>query len=286
MRVSLIEVPYDSGLAGLRMGAGPGRLLADGMAASLLAHGHEVRTTTVRAISEPPTEVVTMFELDSVVAGIVRECLRRDELPIILSGNCSNAAHGAIAAGSPEGFGVLWFDGHLDFDTPETTCEGSIDAMALAVATGQCWRKMAEAIDGFAPLSASDVVHVGARAGAEATQRLRDAGAAVVTADTVRSVRPQMPAELLAAFDGLASRGRGLYVHLDLDVLDPVEVAPANEFVKPEGLSVDDVRSVIALVDDRFTIKTIGITCYDPSVDPEGHISRAALALAQALLER
>ena len=42
MRVSLIEVPYDSGLVGLRMGAGPSHLLADGMAASLRAHGHEV----------------------------------------------------------------------------------------------------------------------------------------------------------------------------------------------------------------------------------------------------
>jgi arginase len=286
MRVSLIEVPYDSGLEGLRMGAGPGRLLADGIAGSLLTHGHDVHATTVRAISEPPTEVVTMFELDSAVAGVVREGLRRDELPLILSGNCSNASHGAIAGGSPGELGVLWLDGHLDFDTPETTREGSIDAMALAVATGQCWRRMAEAIDGFAPLPASDVVHVGARAGAEATQRLRDAGAAVITAAEIRTLRPQMPAELSKALDGLASRVRGLYVHLDLDVLDPVEVAPANEFVKPDGLSVDDVRRVIGVVDDRFTIKTIGITCYDPSVDPEGHVSRAALVLAQELLDR
>jgi arginase len=227
-----------------------------------------------------------MFELDSIVAGVVRECARRDEFPLVLSGNCSNASHGAIAGGSSDALGVLWLDGHLDFDTPETTREGSIDAMALAVATGQCWRGMAEAIDGFAPVPASDVVHVGTRAGAHATQRLRDAGAAVITAESMRTSRPQMPHELSVALDDLASHARDLYVHLDLDVLDPVEVAPANEFVKPDGLSVADVQRVIDLIGSRFTIKAIGITCYDPSVDPEGHVSRAAMVLAQALLDR
>jgi arginase len=284
MRVSLIEVPYDSGLAGLRMGAGPGHLLAHGMRSSLQAQGHEVETTTVRAISEPPTEVVTMFELDALVAAVVRDSARRDKLPVILSGNCSNASHGAIAGGSPEELGILWLDGHLDFDTPETTREGSIDAMALAIATGQCWRRMAGAIEGFAPVPAADVVHVGTRASAVAIERLRDAGAAVITAGSMRAVRPEVPGDLSAALDGLASRVRDLYLHLDLDVLDPVELAPANEFVIPAGLSVEDVRRVIDLLDGRFTIKAVGITCYDPSGDPEGRVAQAAVTLASAVL--
>jgi arginase len=286
VKVALIEVPYDSGLAGLRMGAGPSHLLSNGMPASLRAGGHEIETTTVRAITEPPTEVVTMFELDSLVAAAVRECARRDILPVILSGNCSNASLGAIAGGSSEKLGVLWLDGHLDFDTPETTREGSIDAMALAVATGQCWRGMAAAIEGFAPVPASHVVHVGTRAASTAIARLREAGATVLTAETLRTARPQVPDELSAALDELASRVHDLYLHLDLDVLDPVEVAPANEFVTPGGLSVEDVERVVALVDDRFTVTAIGVTCYDPSGDPEGRVRRAAVTLASRMLER
>jgi arginase family enzyme len=88
------------------------------------------------------------------------------------------------------------------------------------------------------------------------------------------------------AVDGLACRVRDLYVHPDLDVLDPLEVAPANEFVKPAGLSVEDVRRVIDPVDDRFTITATGFTCYDPSGDPEGRVVRAALSLASALVEQ
>jgi arginase len=282
MRLAAIEVAYDSGLAGTRMGAGPGHLLSRGLESTLHGLGHDVRVIPVRARTEPTTEIVTAFELDDLIGRCVRECAQRDEFPIILSGNCSNACVGAIAGSAADGLGILWLDGHLDFDTPETTREGSLDAMALAIATGQCWRTMAGAIEGFAPLPVSNVVHVGSRAGPEAVARLQAAGGTVVGANALRADHPV--GAVASALNALSARVRHLYVHLDLDVLDPDLVGPANEFVKPDGLSVDDVRQVIALVGDRFTVVALGLTCYDPSYDRDDRVLAAALELVKAVM--
>ena len=86
-----------------------------------------------------------------------------------------------------------------------------------------------------------------------------------------------MPAELPAAIDDLASRVHGLYVHLDLDVLDPVEVAPANEFVKPAGLSVEDVSASSISSTTGSRSRRSGSPATTHRVDPEGHVSASGI---------
>jgi arginase len=54
----------------------------------------------------------------------------------VLSGNCNTAAIGAIAGAGPEDLGIVWFDAHGEFNTPETTTTGFIDGMGLAIAVG------------------------------------------------------------------------------------------------------------------------------------------------------
>ena len=36
--------------------------------------------------------------------------------------------------------GVVWFDAHGDFNTPESTIDGYFDGMPLAILTGGAWR--------------------------------------------------------------------------------------------------------------------------------------------------
>src|SRR5439155_26231921 len=91
----------------------------------------------------------------------VRHAVRAGAFPIALSGNCGSAI-GAIA-GVGEGTGVAWFDGHGDFNTPETTVSGFLDGMALAIATGRCFRPLARSVPGFVPVAGHDAFLVGAR---------------------------------------------------------------------------------------------------------------------------
>src|SRR5438445_612160 len=159
MRVRLIRVPYDAGNRGLRMGAGPDRLAA--AADRLRGRGVEVSEAPVEAPPGFRTEIGTTFALHRAVAAEVRGAIAQGAFPVVLSGNCGCAV-GALAGTGP-GTGIAWFDGHGDFNTPETTASGFLDGMALAVATGRCFGPLARSVPGFSPVPERDAFLVGSR---------------------------------------------------------------------------------------------------------------------------
>ena len=133
--IRTIIVPYDSGHLGLRMGAGPEHLLENGLGEALRSGERSLSFTTLRPETDPPVEVATAFELDALVSGQVRQAIAEGEFPLVLSGNC-NTSVGTLAGTGAEGLGIVWFDAHADFNTPETTTTGFSDGMGLAIAWG------------------------------------------------------------------------------------------------------------------------------------------------------
>src|SRR5437764_1238622 len=95
-KVQVIQVPYDSGHRGLRMGRGPEYFVNNGLVELLRAEGHEVWVESVEAQAEFRAEIKTQFELYGLLAGRVRDARRDGKFPLILSGNCG-ATLGAIA---------------------------------------------------------------------------------------------------------------------------------------------------------------------------------------------
>jgi len=79
---------------------------------------------------------------------------------VILGGDC-NVALGVVAGLSGSGAGVVWFDAHGDFNTPETSPSGFLDGMPLAMACGVCHRHIWDALGGE-PVAETHVVHVAA----------------------------------------------------------------------------------------------------------------------------
>ena len=281
MKVRLIQVPYDSGHRGERMGAGALRFVGGGLARLLGEDGHEVETECVEAASEFRAEIKTAFELARSLASRVREARVRGEFPVVLSGNC-NASLGTLAGA--DAVGMVWFDAHGDFNTPETTRGGFLDGMGMAVATGRCWRNIAATIEGFAPLAESNVVHVGGRDFDAGERALLDAsGVAVVTAERIRS--EGLRDALAPALDALRRRVSDIYLHVDFDVLDAAE-APANEYGArvAGGLRVSELEEAIRMLRERFRVGAAGFAAYDPRFDPEGRTFAAGLRLMKTLL--
>ncbi len=151
MRIRFIAVPYDSGFYKSGMGLGPDRLLSTSVMDDLRKIGHEV---SVRILSYPAErrrpEVQSAFALASMLSEYLSTELEDDVFPIILSGNCCSSI-GTVAGlrrrgpGSDD-LGLLWFDAHGDYNTPETSGSGYFDGMALAVITGACWRPSAQKV--------------------------------------------------------------------------------------------------------------------------------------------
>jgi arginase len=279
--VRTVFAPYDSGYRGLRMGAGPDHLMDNGLPEMLRsAQRPSLSFADVLPEVHPPAEVTTAFELDRLVSEQVREAIAEGEFPLVLSGNC-NTAVGTLAGAGAEGLGVLWFDAHADFNTPETTTTGFTDGMGLAVAVGHCWKRMAGGVPGFSPVAERDVVLAGARA-VEPSEEERLAASAIAVVGADRIGREGLRA-LEAALDGLGSRVGRVYVHLDLDVLDPAKVGRANEFAPEGGLSAENLEAALGMVRERFSVAAAGIASYDPAFDADGRVLAAALACARVL---
>jgi arginase len=197
------------------------------------------------------------------LAARVRDASQHGDLPIVMAGNCSSSI-GVLAGIGTEDCGVVWFDAHADFDTPESTVTGLFEGMALATVTGQCWGRWRSGIPGSREVSTDRVVLVGLHGSLDCgVERLDGSG--------IRAIGPEAreagyAESLRAALDGLAHEVRGVYLHLDLDVLDP-SVARASRYVDPGGLDRDELLTGIEMVSDRFWIPAVTVSAYDPEID-------------------
>ena len=278
MHLHLFAIPYDSGQPGVRMGAGPGHLLDLRIADRLRALGHAVDVTTIHP--EPgafPLEVGTAFALQRRLATAVSDAAGRGEMPIVLAGNC-NTAVGTLSGLGPRRHDVVWLDAHGDFNTPETTIGGFLDGMSISMLVGDCWSRMTAGVPGFEPIPESAIHLVGAR-DLDPLERDR------LGASEVRMFGPAGAAAALGAALGAegAADARPVYLHLDLDVLDPSE-AVINRFAAPGGLGAADVEAVVRAVGRRRRIAALAVTALDPSADPAGRGGTLACRLIESVV--
>jgi arginase len=280
-QIQILLVPYDSGHRSLRMGGGPEHLVDNGLAQVLEADGHEVFVETVDSQSDFRAEVQTQFGLYRSLAEHVAGARRNGKFPLVLSGNCG-ATVGAIAGADSRRLGVVWFDTHGEFNTPETTTSGFLDGMGLAIATGRCWTTLAASIPDFRPIPGSSILLVGGHDfDAGERERLEEAGVMVVDADVIAQMGVQ---EALHSKMPEFLRGvEEIHLHIDLDVLNPNE-APANGFVTEKaGLSVNQLSEAIALIKENLKITSATIASFDPNYDPQGKTLSAALQLIRQM---
>jgi arginase len=84
------------------------------------------------------------------------------------------------------------------------------------------------------------------------------------------------------ALSALRTRVDSVYLHLDLDVLDPTD-GVASGWAAPGGPPLADLETAIRLVGERFAIPGAGLTAYDPEADTDGRAARAGLSLLGAI---
>jgi arginase len=202
-----IAVPQSLGREHARFGSGV-HLLADTLAAG------DVTRLSVPPGGELATEISDSFAAVRELASAVRETAAAGATPVVLAVNCFSALGTVAGLDTPDDLGVVWFDGHSDFDTPERTDDGFIDGMGLAMLTGHGWETLRSTVPGLRPVPGPRTVLAGApKLGRDEDEALAAAG--------VVHVPPRGP--LTDTLNELAERARGVYLHVDLDVLDPSE---------------------------------------------------------------
>jgi arginase len=281
--IRVVVVPYELGRLREGVGRGPERLLEFGAEDALASAGATVRTEIIeldeRYGASGSGDVDAAFELIRLVSDRVRLAREERAFPIVLSGSCF-AAVGVVAGLEVSAPGVVWFDAHADFNVPETSISGYFDGMGLAVLTGSAWQGLLDTVPGTRPLPESAVVLAGARDFDPPEEtRLRASQIVHLTSGHLRS-----PETLVEALHAVVPEITGLYVHLDLDVLD-VEVAKVNVYSAPEGLDGDQLDGLLEAVMRTFPVRAVSLTAYDPACDVEGRVPPIALRLLRTIAQ-
>lgn len=233
--------------------------LADG--ADAIA-GDLPRSATVRV--EVPLEagdalgsdVRRLSALLQVRARLDEALAASDEPAMVIGGDCSVAV-GAIAHAARAGgrLAVVWADAHPDLHDPASSASHAFSGMSLRAALG-------EGVAGLAlPPGAIDpaaVVLAGTRA-------LDDAEAAYVQAHGIRMLGPDAladPGVLAAAVE--ATGADRVYVHVDLDVLDPAEM-PGVKAAEPFGVPLADLTASLRSLRERLPLQGSSIAEFIPA---------------------
>lgn len=279
MKIQIIQVPYDSAHKSVRSGQGPIHFIDHGIDQILRECGHDVNVCQINSTIYPPTEIGTGFELNRLLAEGVRSAKSNNRFPLVLAGNC-NSCVGTIAGIDSTRLGIVWFDAHGDFNTPETTVTGFLDGMGLAMATGRCWRSLLKTIPGFSPVLENNVVHVGSRdLDIEERKMFQQAGIPLVTPSSMEGT--DIRSGLETAFLELKNRVDRIYLHIDMDVLC-TDQGQANHLAVSGGLPVQIVENAIGMIKEHFSLGGCGISSYDPTYDIGDCVLNAGVRLIKA----
>jgi arginase len=172
----------------------------------------------------------------------------------------------------PIRIGMLWLDAHPDFNTPETTRSGSLGGMPVAVATGRALQRLRLDAHLDPPLADAHIVMGGVRLTDPLEQQLLDnSSIEQLSVDDLRHASPAVFGQL----DRLNRVTDKIYVHIDMDVLDPREVMGHQNKV-PDGPTSEQLAALFEMIFSRYPkASAIGFATI-PASD-EGGLSLAAV---------
>jgi arginase len=290
MQVHVVTVPYRYDQLDEGLGLGPCRLVNAGLLDVLAGAGHEVTGQSDAHLPEEQREegrtAVNIGRLGSASAALVAEHRANGEAVLVVAGD-DTATIGVVAGlqqadGAATPLGVVWFDAHGDFNTPETSYSGILAGMPVAILAGLAGPRWREAAGILVPIATDRIVIAGLRDVDEKEEALlRSTDVQQITAGDLRAGRA-----FEAAIARLTASCRYLYVNVDLDVLDP-HLVPSSTTPAPDGLELDEAVAAIGAVLDTGKVAALSLTSLNPLGGQRGERAvQTALELVGALAER
>jgi arginase len=205
--------------------------------------------------------------------GQVEDALTGGRVPVLAAADCSIAVTTLPAAlrHRPDAR-VLWLDAHGDYNTPDSSDSGYLGGMCLAGACGEWDAGLGETI------AAERLVLAGVRDLDEGERELLERSAVTVIGASV--------VETLVAVKN-ALDGAPVFIHLDLDVIDPEEF-PATAFPAPGGLSSDKLYDLMEAVAADSEVVGLEVTAFEAPDDADelADAAETAMRVLDPILDR
>ncbi len=196
-------------------------------------------------------------------------------LAITIGGDCgADLASVQHAATSNDAMALVWIDAHADLNSPEESPSRAFHSMVLRTLLGDG----PEALLAGTPLSPRRVILAG-------TRSLDDGELAYIEAAGIPVIAPDaLNIESLTAALS-ASGATSVYLHIDLDVLDPAEFGSVG-YPEPFGISLANLLALIAAAKAALPLAGAAVTEFAPAspdaaADDIGSILRIIGALAR-----
>ncbi|HKH17963.1 MAG TPA: arginase family protein [Solirubrobacteraceae bacterium] len=282
MPVCLIDVPFAIGDDRHDASNGGRRLIERGGRELFSRRGIASRDLRIERRTAFADTASACQAVNRELAAAVTTAVAAGELPIVIAGSC-DAAAGVLAGLDRERCGVVWIDAHADFNTPDTTVSGFFAGMALAIVTGHCYAGWWGKTGNAEPVPEAHVALLGVRDLSPDAERERLARARMLRVAWVDG-RPE--SDVRDTIAKLAARVDEVYLHIDLDALDP-SIAPAIvDAPVPQGLSLSQLGEVLDAVTGMLGLRAVALTTYTPGRDSEGATHASALAILERIANR
>ncbi len=184
--------------------------------------------------------------LYAAVASTVAGAASRGECAVVMSGDCTTTL-GTVAGLQRAGIdaGIVWLDAHGDLQTLETTASGYLGGLPLRLLAGYRPELIGARL-GLRPVPEQRIVLAGAR-DLDPPEVSYLAGAQIRCREVASLHARDLP-------EG------PLYVHLDLDVIDPAEVAGLR-YPAPGGPGSAQVAAAMGRLIGTGRVAAVGLAC-------------------------
>ena len=287
----MIGVPMDLGADRRGVDMGPSAIRYAGLDGRLDELGHDVSDAGNVAVpppetrdpdAGPPSEGRAKYleetaDVSRRLHEEVEDALADGAFPLALGGDHSIAigsVGGSATAGST---GVVWFDAHADFNTPETTPSGNVHGMPLSALLGDSYfdgREWASA----PTVSEENIAIVGLRSVDDRErERLNDSD---VTGYTMGDIDERgFAAVCEEAFEVATDGTDGVHVSFDMDLLDPEEAPGVGTPVRG-GITYREAHTAMDHVDERLDdIRSMDVVEVNPILDSHNRTAELAVDL-------
>jgi arginase len=282
VRVALVKMPYHGDRNVAEQSGGPDYLAAGGLEARLTEQGAALEP--VRTVELTPEEARQYGEQHRMglanghLAELVAQNERQGSLSVGLLANCTSLL-GVLAGlqhSSPDQttrkVGLVFIDAHGDFNTPETSLSGMLGGMPVAVAAGLALHNLRTKSRLDPPIPSSRIVLAAARdLDPLEAELIENSQMERLSVGDLRARSDNLHARMRR----LSARSDLIYVHIDMDVLDPREVA-GHPLTVPNGPTSAELAAALTEMFRYAKVAALGIASTPfGERDPDG-ISRAA----------
>jgi len=212
-----------------------------------------------------------MIELYRPLSQAVNTAVNKGERPVSIAGDCCTTI--GVLAGLQQG-GVnptlIWFDAHGDFNNWESSPSGFLGGMPLAMIVGRGELRLSQGV-GQTVLPESRVILTDGRDLDPEEKIALDESAVIHLPDVALLCDRPLPAG-------------PIYVHFDVDVIDPQE-APAMNYLAEGGPAVDELKRVFEYLSASGQVAAVSLSSWNPEMDEDGRSRTAVMNLLEILLQ-